>query len=84
MPHRAVAMGCKEVDMNSETKTDEHAPSQPLGPSPKLARMLAELTPEQREQAIAMAAKLLHRRAKREAEAVDGKIDLTAPLQKPT
>jgi hypothetical protein len=69
--------------MNSETKTDEHVPSQPLGPSPKLARMLAELTPEQREQAIEMAAKLLNRRAQRETEAAGGNIDLTAPLQKP-
>lgn len=83
MPHRAVAKGCQEVDMNRETKTDQHAPSQPPGPSPKLSRMLAEATPAQRGQAIAMAAKLLNRRAQREREAQDGKIDLTAPLQEP-
>jgi hypothetical protein len=76
MPHQ------EEADMG-ETKTVENTPSQPRGPSPKLARMLAEAAPAQREQAIEMASKLLNRRAKREAEALDGKIDLTAPLPKP-
>lgn len=36
-------------------------------PSPKLAQMLADLTPEQVESAIAVAAKLLGRKAKMRA-----------------
>lgn len=38
-------------------------------PSPKLAQMLAGLTPEQVEIAITVAAKLLARKAKKKAEA---------------
>lgn len=46
-------------------------------PSAKLTAMLDKLTPAEREKAIEVAAKLLNRRAKRESEAVDGKVDLT-------
>lgn len=57
--------------------------SQPKKPSPKLAKMLSEATPAEREQAIKVAAALLNIRAQRESEAKDGKVDLTvAPARK--
>jgi hypothetical protein len=49
----------------------------PAPPSDKLKRMLAKLTPAEREQAISMAAALLNKRAQREAKAIDGRVDLT-------
>lgn len=45
-------------------------------PSPKLAALLAKLTPAEREQAIKMAAALLNKRAEREAKG-NGVVDLT-------
>jgi hypothetical protein len=52
-------------------------PAPSAKPSPKLVEMLNKLTPAQREKAIQVAAALLNKRAEREAEAKDGKVDLT-------
>ena len=52
-------------------------PKKPFAqPSPKLAALLAKLTPAEREQAIKMAAALLNKRAEREAKG-NGVVDLT-------
>jgi hypothetical protein len=48
-----------------------------LGLSQRTIRSFADLTPEQADQAIRVAAKLLSIRGKRERECVDRKIDLT-------
>jgi hypothetical protein len=51
------------------------SPLSSVGPSPRLAKLLAEATPEQCAQAAKVAAKLLSRRAKRETSGMP--IDLT-------
>jgi hypothetical protein len=72
----------KEATMPNDTAE----PGKPAKPSlsPKLRAALENVTPEQRELAIQVAAKLLNIRAQREAAAKDGTVDLTQPKGKPT
>ena len=57
--------------------TDDETPAGPVSLSPRLSKLLASATQEQRERAIEIAAKLLGRRAFREAA---GQTDLTQPF----
>jgi hypothetical protein len=63
------------VQVRPSMDTPSHPPSHASPPSRKLAEMLKNATPAQRQAAVKMAAALLNKRAEREAKG--GTVDLT-------
>ena len=69
----------KWVRKQAKMTTTPPSSKQSKGLSPELVNRLNNLSPADRSKVVETASKLLAIRAKREAEATDGKIDLTQP-----